>query len=238
MHDRSFRSIIGRTGWSLGATIGALVFAVFGVIAGLTDHDPGNGLGETILDWLAGVIPAGIGFGVVIGGLAQWTARKLPDRPTKAAVTGTAPADDTPPLATSPEDTEGLDGGTYAAYYRRCWESVSRFRDIANTVPAGPAQDWLLQLAADLELELREALRLARYGSILAPVSRGRTDTTLRRITDRLTEAERAFAGTVRRASDIAINLTEEHDFVAIRAQLDVLSKEAPHLRSKPSVEP
>jgi len=73
--------------------------------------------------------------------------------------------------------------------------------------------DWRARLGENLELR------------------DGKLDGTALRVLDRLRAAERSFAETTERAAAIALELRGSSDFVRVRAQLDMLAEQTPHLR-------
>lgn len=236
MPARSRLVQVARVGWPLGAVIGALVALALLVVSAL--RDPTVETGEIVVTVMF-ALPIGAAPGAAIGGLMALVARRMrTPQPTVVEQAAEEPEpDDEPKLdltTTPPTELWGLRDETFAGYYQRCWRSTLQIRDLTDTLAGGPAQDWMRDILADLERELHEVLRLARYGSILAG-GHSSDEPTLQRISDMLIEAEEAFVASARRASSIAVDLAAGYDLTGIRAQLDVLAKQAPHLRDLPA---
>ncbi|SFP73098.1 hypothetical protein SAMN05421810_103238 [Amycolatopsis arida] len=232
MSGRGSRSRVARAGWAFGGAIGAGILAVVALIAGVTDADPEQGVGIDIAAYLIVLVPIGLVLGCLVGLCVQVAARaRLAHRGRPSRPAARQPVPPAPPPAIPLT-------GEWARHHVRCRDLVARFRVIVDSAPADAQPTrWLRDIAADLDKELVEVERLARYGQALAPTApRATDDPTVRRIVDRLERAERGFDATVRRAGDIVLNLAGDQQFARIRAQLDVLGKEAPHLRDLPPV--
>lgn len=113
-----------------------------------------------------------------------------------------------------------------------CEDSVRRYHEVVDATVDGPVRNWLATVAEDLDEELDEAARLARLGNASAPDGDIQATETTQLIMARLTEAEQSFTETVSRATKIALTATAETEFEQIRAHLELLRAEAPHLRS------
>lgn len=113
-----------------------------------------------------------------------------------------------------------------------CEDAVRRYHQVVDATVDGPVRDWLANVADDLEEELDEAVRLARLGHATAPDGDTEASETTQLIMARLTEAEQSFMETVNRATKIALSATADTEFEQIRAHLELLRAEAPHLRS------
>lgn len=221
---------VARAGWAALAVVGVVVMTVVAMVWAInpseeaTDNGPAaNFMGAFIL---------GVPFGAVVFGLigvaVQYAARSWLRTPT-AAERDAARAAQRP---ASPYTDDGLlAGGRWAQSYERCAASLRSFHTVVTTLPDGPGRNWLTDVGSTLDDELREALRLAKLGDGLAPDGHAIAGTP-RRIADLLTSAERSFAQTADRAAAIALDLRKDTGFEAVRAQLDTLAAQTPHLRA------
>ncbi|GAA1971038.1 hypothetical protein [Amycolatopsis minnesotensis] len=220
------RGMIALSGWAVGGLAG-IVFVL--VVLGLGGFFAGPDAGITAL---AGLVVGG-GIGIAGGGVVQVFARAAMPRPALPTPLGPAV------LPAAPVPVERRiplrEGGLWAGYHERCAGSVRRFHDLVAVLDPGPVRDWLVDLGVKMDAELEEVLRLARYGEALAPGGDGHeTSETAQRISARLEEAARAFAATLDRAGGVALDVSAASDFEAIRAQLELLEAQAPHLRGEP----
>lgn len=111
----------------------------------------------------------------------------------------------------------------------RCEDTVRRFHDLVDATEDGPAKDWLVLIAKDVDAEFVEATRLARLGQAVAAEGHEPDgDGTATEILERLKSASRSFDETLDRTGEIVLDLTADTDFAQIRAQLDLLRAEAP----------
>ncbi|OZM74977.1 hypothetical protein CFN78_01930 [Amycolatopsis antarctica] len=252
-HNGRASGVIARSGLMLGMGSGILLFLVLAFVFGATDNSPLVG----IVAYSIVLVPVGLVIGLVAGAAAQGIARSIrgPELPAPyppyphpgpwpQPLPPYAPApqpqfaaprrDGLPPLP--PIHPPGLGNGEWARCYQRCRTSVRRFHAIVEATGPGAGRDWLHGIALDLSAELEEALRLARYGYVLAPADPSGAEIpepTAREIAQRLAEADQAFEATVARAGRIAVDLSAETDFDRIRAELAVLAEQAPHLRGQ-----
>lgn len=198
-----------------GGIVGAVAVGVVDGILIAIDvvmswHDPDQDLGKTIAGGLMILALATLAGGIV----GAWIGRYLAAGTDRRAVQ---------PLRYNNDWSRVLD---------RCRKAVARYHDVVDATAEGPTRDWLASVADELDEELVEAVRLARFGQANAPDGDHRSNATAREIMDRLTEAERSFDETVKRATKIALTTTADTEFEQIRAQLEILRSEAPHLRS------
>lgn len=214
---------IARAGWAVFGMLGALPMVV---VAVLYMSDPSadaadNSAVANLVGGLVVFVPIGAAVGGLLGLLAQFAARSWLRAPTPAErraareVTGLRPS------------------GRWMRSYKTCAEAVTSFHAIVATLPAGAGRDWLTDIGTTLDDELSEALRLAKLGESLHPEGRRRMSETASKVADLLSDAERSFAETTQRAAAIALDLRDESDFVRVRAQLDMLAEQTPHLRAE-----
>ncbi|OLT39975.1 hypothetical protein BJF85_06365 [Saccharomonospora sp. CUA-673] len=217
---------LARAGWAGFAALGALIGFVFSVVWSIvTDHveNPGNFLGVMIV-----FMPLGAALFGVLGAPVQFLARAWLCTPTSAEQDAFRKAR----RADAPYTEEGLrNGGRWAASYGRCAASLQSFHAIVGALPQGPGRNWLTDVGSTLDDELTEALRLARLGDELAPDGKAVAGTP-RRIADLLSSAEESFAQTTDRAAAISLDLHRNPEFESVRAQLDMLAAQTPHLRA------
>lgn len=214
---------IARAGWFVFAMVGAVLMV--GVAAWYAANPGERGAdNSTAANFVGGLIvmaPIGAVIGALIGLPAQFAARTWLRNPTEAERRAAREA--------VPE--HGLASGRWARSYETCARSVAAYHEVVATLPRGAGRDWLAGIGETLNEELAESLRLARLGESLDPGD-GRLDGTARRVLDRLRAAEKSFAETTERAAAIALELRDESDFVRVRAQLDMLAEQTPHLRA------
>lgn len=221
---------VARAGWAAFGIVGALVMVGVAVLWTLNPTVEGsdNAPAANFVGGLLVFVPIGAIVAGAIGLAAQFVARawlRTPTSAERAAARGAAGR--TAPYAGNLRPT-----GRWARSFERCARSVTSFHSIVGALPAGPGRDWLAGIGRTLDDELREARRLAELGENLAPDGGYLTGTALR-IADLLEDAERAFRETTDRAGAIALDLRRESDFERVRAQLDVLATQTPHLRAQ-----
>lgn len=73
--------------------------------------------------------------------------------------------------ALPPSPPDPLGGGVWRDTFDACAEHAARFRDVVDSVAPGAARDWLVDIAADVDDELRDAYALAELGQRVAPTS-------------------------------------------------------------------
>jgi len=221
--------------------VGATLFLVIACVSGMAEDDPGISKLAAMIGFSIVMVPFGTVLGTIAGGFAQVIAvacrkpQPVMVRPMMApARTGLPPSGAFSPVSAlqmAPASPAGLGGGEWSRRYLRCRTSVRKFHAIVDATPPGPGRDWLMGIAADLNGELDEVLRLARYAHVLAPGPGDGREPTAMRIAGLLADAERGFASTVSNAGRIAVDLTANPDLHRIQAELAVLVEQAPHLR-------
>ena len=217
---------IARAGWLVFAMVGALAMVGVAVLYAANPGERGadNGVAANFVGGLIVMAPIGSVIGALIGLPAQFAVRTGLRNPTEAERQAARAAQPRLP-------SHGLrEPGRWARSYETCAQSVAAYHEIVDTLPHGAGRDWLAGIGRTLDEELAESLRLARLGESLDPGD-GELDGTARRVLDRLREAEKSFADTTERAASIALELRDESDFVRVRAQLDMLAEQTPHLR-------
>lgn len=129
----------------------------------------------------------------------------------------------------------GLGSATqWSRVLARCEDTVRRFHELVDATEDGPAKDWLVLIAREVDDEFVEATRLAQLGHAVAANDHQaptQADGTAKEILARLTSASRSFDETLDRAGEIVLDLTADTDFAQIRAYLEVLRAETPQLR-------
>jgi hypothetical protein len=219
---------VARAGWLVFGLVGALVMVGVAALyaAQQAPSDPEIGAGALFVGGLVVMMPIGAVLGGLVGLLAQFAARSWLTTPTEAERLTARAAQARAARAA----TTGLTpDGRWARSYQACAASVAAFHKIVESVPAGAGRDWFDTIGATLDDELTEALRLARLGESLDDVG----GDTARTVADQLDTAEKSFAETTGRAAAIALDLHDDSDFVEVRAQLDMLAEQAPHLRAE-----
>ena len=218
---------LARAGWLVFALLGAVVMigvaAVYAANPGANAVD--NGTAANFVGAVIVMLPIGVAIGALLGLPAQFAARAWLCNPT--------PAERRAALAAEPHVPDhGLSAsGRWARSYEKCARSVAAYHEITATLPNGPGRDWLTDIGDTLDEELSESLRLAKLGESLSPADADLEGTALE-VRNRLREAEKSFAETTDRAAAIALELRDESDFVRVRAQLDLLAEQTPHLRA------
>ncbi|MFC4002864.1 hypothetical protein ACFS2C_22665 [Prauserella oleivorans] len=219
---------VARAGWAAFGIVGALLMVGVAVLWTLNPTAEGsdNAPAANFVGGLVVFVPIGALVAGAIGLGAQFLARAWLRTPTDAERTAAREA-----ATPAPHAGRLRSSGRWARSFDRCARSVTSFHAIVAALPAGPGRDWLTGIGTSLDEELREALRLAELGESLAPDGGYLTGTALR-IADLLDKAEQAFRDTTDRAGAIALDLRQESDFERVRAQLDMLAAQTPHLRT------
>jgi hypothetical protein len=212
---------LARSGWLVFGMLGSLVMIAFALQYA---SDPGadavdNGFAANLVGGLIVMMPIGAVIGALLGLPVQFAVRAWLTAPTRAERRA-VPRHGLPP------------GSQWATAYESCARSVTAFHAVAATLSDGAGREWFEAIGGTLDGELAEALRLARLGASLTPGSPdGDPVGTARTVADMLGAAEKAFAETTERAAAIALTMRDEPDFEQVRAQLDMLAEQAPHLR-------
>ncbi|WP_145982651.1 MULTISPECIES: hypothetical protein [unclassified Pseudonocardia] len=216
-------------GWLVFLLVGVGVGIALGVTIGLTEvpepGDPGPGV-RVLAGAIAGMIFCAAPSVLFVGLPAQYLARSYlrsasPDE-RRAMQLAAENAPDALPAGL-------VAGSRWARAYEGCVGSVTAFHGIVRTVPDGPAKDWLHDIGRRLDTELAEALRTARLGESVESGAPG--GDVARSVGARLEVARTAFHDTTEHAASIALDLRADSGFEDVRAQLDQLTAQAPHLR-------
>lgn len=223
---------VARMGWLVFAAVGAV--AMVGVAA-LYAANPGergadNSTAANFVGGLIVMLPIGALIGALLGLPVQFAVRSWLRNPSGAEREAARAAEEARAKKNIP--VHGLHtSGRWARSYRTCARSVAAYHSVVAALPNGAGRDWFAGIGETLDDELSEALRLARLGESLAPPGAGELGETASQVLDLLRVAEKSFAETTNRAAAIALELREDSDFVRVRAQLDMLAEQAPHLR-------
>jgi hypothetical protein len=122
----------------------------------------------------------------------------------------------------------------WSCYVGDCAGSVARFRRIAGALPAGPARTWLAEIAHRLDTELDAVRRLAIVGDSIEPARFRVREEPAKRIAQRLDSARTAFADAVSQAAEVAEQVALDPAHNDVRANLEVLSRQASQLALAP----
>jgi hypothetical protein len=120
-------------------------------------------------------------------------------------------------------------------YVGDCAESVARFRRITAALPAGPARSWLAEIAQRLDAELDAVRRLAIVGDSIEPARFRVREEPAKRIAQRLDASRSAFADAVSQAAEVAEQVALDPAHSDVRANLEVLSRQASTLAGAPA---
>jgi hypothetical protein len=120
-------------------------------------------------------------------------------------------------------------------YVDHCAGSVARFRRITYALPAGPARTWLGEIAQRLDVELDAVRRLAIVGDSIEPRWFWVREAPAKRIAQRLEAARTAFADAVSQAAEVAEQVALDPAHSDVRANLEVLSRQASQLALTPA---
>ncbi|MGH8968288.1 MAG: hypothetical protein ACRDXB_23585 [Actinomycetes bacterium] len=120
-------------------------------------------------------------------------------------------------------------------YVGRCAHSVERFRRITTALPTGPARTWLTEIAHRLDAELDAVRRLATVGDSIEPAWFRIREDPAKRIAQRLDAARSAFADAVSQAAEVAEQVALDPAHSDVRANLEVLSRQASQLALTPA---
>ncbi|WP_349301722.1 hypothetical protein [Pseudonocardia nematodicida] len=207
---------------------GVVLGLVVGVSIGLAPPDPGDPelgvrlIAGAIVGMIFCAVPSVLFLGLPAQTLARSYLRSASPEEREAMSRAAARAPDYVP--------DGLrHGSRWARAYSGSVGSVTAFHGIVRTVPDGPAREWLQEIGKRLDTELAEALRLARLGETVEAGAPG--GDAARDVGARLEVARTAFHDTTEHAASIALDLRADSGFDDVRAQLDQLAAQAPHLR-------
>ncbi|GAA1384852.1 hypothetical protein GCM10009613_16330 [Pseudonocardia kongjuensis] len=209
----------------------ALGFGVLGMIGVAVSEEPSglDGVPGMLAILVVTVLFVGIPVGLLVGLPVQFATRawlRSPS-PDELAAMRLAQGEARPVLP------PGLRAGSWwAGAYEDCVRAVTAYHAVVRTTPDGPARSWLVDVGRRLDWQLDEALRLAVLGESLdsGHAPGGPTAVT---IAERLDEARTAFGQTTEQAASIALDLRSDTGFAEVRAQLDTLAAQAPHLRTE-----
>jgi hypothetical protein len=223
---------VARAGWVMFAVLGAVLMIGLAVLYAVNPGDSGSDNAAAANFVGAAIVFAPIG--AVLGGLvglgAQFAVRSWLCTPTSAERVAIREAES----HTARFVESGLrPSGRWARSFEKCTRSVTAFHAVAAMSPAGAGRAWFTGIGETLDGELSEALRLAKLGESLDTADGAELSETAQRIAGLLDAAEKSFAETTERAAAIALSLRDDSDFVRVRAQLDMLSEQAPQLRAE-----
>jgi hypothetical protein len=120
-------------------------------------------------------------------------------------------------------------------YVGDCTKSVARFRRITNALPPGPACTWLSEIAQRLDAELEAVRRLAIVGDSIEPAWFRVREEPAKRLAQRLDASRSAFADAVSQAAEVAEQVALDPAHSDVRANLEVLSRQASQLAVAPA---
>lgn len=119
-------------------------------------------------------------------------------------------------------------------YVGDCADSVARFHRITGALPAGPARTWLAEIAQRLDAELEAVRRLAIVGDSIEPAWFRVREEPAKRLAQRLDAARSAFSDAVSQAAEVAEQVALDPAHSDVRANLEVLSRQASQLAGAP----
>ncbi|MEV1295468.1 hypothetical protein [Pseudonocardia sp. NPDC049635] len=222
---------LARFGSLIVGGIAALGFGVLGLIGMAVTDEPSSldGLPGALAILIVTVLFVGIPFGLLVGLPVQLATRawlRSPSPQERAAMQA-AQGQARPVLP------PGLRPGSWwAGAYEDCVRAVTAYHAVVRTTPDGPARSWFTDVGRQLDQQLDEALRLAVLGESL-DAGQAPGGPTAVVIADRLEQARAAFGQTTEQAASIALDLRSDTGFAEVRAQLDTLAAQAPHLRTE-----
>lgn len=218
---------LARFGWLIMGGLAALLILPIAVSSPVDNPELGP-VGQafaTVLGVLFLVVPVA----VVVGLPVQFAMRAWLRSPNRDELEAMRLAQG----QARPVQPPGLRPGSWwSGAYGECVGAVTAFHAVVRTVPEGPSRSWFTDIGRRLDWELDEALRLAQLGEGLDSGTPG--GDAARTIAARLESARTAFTQTTDRAATIALDLRVDSGFDDVRAQLDVLAAQAPHLRQQP----
>ncbi len=131
----------------------------------------------------------------------------------------------------TPPDGSAPLSGIWKRHLQQCVTSVTRFHAIVAATPPGPARDWLAAMGGQLDADLDAVRRLAALAQSIEPGARLRArQPAAKRVAVRLESAVEGFRTVETRTADIAVQLALDPSYDSVRAQLDVLEQQLPHL--------
>lgn len=221
---------LARFGALIVGGMAALGFAVLGMIGIVASEEPStlDGVPGVLAIVVVCVLFVGVPFGLLVGLPVQLATRawlRSPS-PDELAAMRAAQGQARPMLP------PGLRAGSWwAGAYEDCVRAVTAYHAVVRTTPDGPALSWFLDVGRRLDWQLDEALRLAVLGESLDSGQAPGSPTAVT-IAERLDAARTAFDQTTEQAASIALDLRSDTGFADVRAQLDTLAAQAPHLRT------
>ncbi|BBG03376.1 MULTISPECIES: hypothetical protein [Pseudonocardia] len=211
--------------------LAAFGFGLLGMIGMAVSEEPStlDGVPGAIAILLVMVMFVGIPAGLLVGLPVQLATRAWLRSPSPDELAAMRAAQG----QARPVQPPGLRPGSWwAGAYEDCVRAVTAYHAVVRTTPDGPARSWFADVGRKLDWQLDEALRLAVLGESLdaGQAPGGPTAVT---IAARLEEARAAFGQTTEQAASIALDLRSATGFADVRAQLDTLAAQAPHLRTE-----
>lgn len=230
MSGRRVVHAVSTAGWAIFGVVGA---ALMFLVAVLYAFSPGEHADNGFVGNLFGGAIVFMPIGAVLGGLVGFGAQ----RAARAWLRSAPPVESSTArgkrLAAERSAAAGLDPSSeWSRRYQKCLRSVTAYHELVRGLDGGAAKDWLADVGATLDAELDEALQLAKVGESLDHGEPGELSPTAKRAGEQLDDAVRSFADTADRAAAIALDLRDDSDFAKVRAQLDVLAEQTPHLRT------
>lgn len=130
------------------------------------------------------------------------------------------------PGPTEPTPPPGLGFGLWYIHYLQCARSLNRLRSDIDSVPEGPARDWLADIHGRLEQRREEVRRLAVLGDVLAPGARRPLTPQAVILDRRLRDIVFAFQGATQRGARVAESLRSAAREDDVRAELVAIERE------------
>ncbi|MEU4444358.1 hypothetical protein AB0K14_18885 [Actinosynnema sp. NPDC050801] len=195
-----------------GLLIGTVLMTaliMFGIaLPSSADDEPGPSvvvsfIASGMLGAVMGGVP-GTFIGLVVGAVRRRSRPVLPPPPP--------PPPPLPPV-----------NDRWSAMVGRCELAVRRVYAAVATVPVSPARDWLERIAAQFANELSDVRRIADLGRALGADQN-------HPVTGRLHAAVRDFTAFEDEVGRVALQLLNQTSLDAVRAHLEVLEQQLPHL--------
>lgn len=200
------RSVLG--GLAIGS---AAVFLLFGLVM-LADGGPYNNPAANffMLLFMSAFFGGGPGtlVGLLVGTVRNSSQKRLPPPlpPPRPLYVPSTPADQ------------------WSAVVARCEESVRRVVAVVDTVPASPAKDWMVRIAAQFQTELEDVRGIARLARAM-----GATDEN-HPASQRLFAAARDFATFETEVGRVALKMFDRPELDRARTDLEFLEQQLPSL--------
>lgn len=201
------KSVLG--GLLIGAAAAFAVFMALAVLGTASENDNIfiSGIAALILAIPIGGAP-GLLVGLLVGAVRNSGQKRLPP----------------PPPPPRPLYVPATPADQWSAVVVRCEESVRRVIAVVDTVPASPAKDWMVRIAAQFQTELEDVRGIARLARAMGAVDDNHP------ASQRLFAAARDFAAFETEVGRVALKMFDRPELDRARTDLEFLEQQLPSL--------